>query len=473
VTGAHTRILEPGVSCWRVAPADRVAVLIDAADYFQALLHGLRQARSRIMIVGWDLDPRMLLEPTDPATELRRLLPELAERSPDLHVHLLIWDVSLLFGPSSTLDQLVANLWQKHPRVQFRFDGEHPVGGAHHEKIVTVDDALAFVGGIDLTVKRWDTPEHAVDDALRRDPDGAPYEPVHDLQMAVDGEAARAVAELARARWADATGETLAPCAGSGDQWPDKLSPLLTEVPVGIARTRPARAGGAAVTEVAALNVAARRSVYIEAQYLAAEPIADRLALLLERADGPEIVLVVWHQATGWLERFAMGSNRDRLLRRLAAADRHGRLRAYWLRARGEPCPEINLHAKLMIIDDVFLRIGSSNLNNRSLGYDTECDLAIEAADDAARSRIADARDRLLAEHLMRPQEEVGRAVAEAGLIAAIERLNEGGGRFQRYRIEPDAGPKEPFPGTGLLDPAEPLDLDYLRRWLQNVPVAD
>jgi phosphatidylserine/phosphatidylglycerophosphate/cardiolipin synthase-like enzyme len=90
VTGARTRILEPGVSCWRVAPADRVAVLIDAADYFQALLHGLRQARSRIMIVGWDFDPRVRLDPTDPATELRRLLPALLERRPDLHAHMLI-----------------------------------------------------------------------------------------------------------------------------------------------------------------------------------------------------------------------------------------------------------------------------------------------------------------------------------------------------------------------------------------------
>jgi hypothetical protein len=126
-----------------------------------------------------------------------------------------------------------------------------------------------------------------------------------------------------------------------------------------------------------------------------------------------------------------------------------------------------------MIVDDVFLRIGSSNLNHRSLGYDTECDLAIEAADEATSSRIAEARNRLLAEHLARPPDEVGRAVAEAGLIAAIEHLNQGDGRFQPYRIEPDAGPKEPFPGTGLLDPAEPLDIDYLRRWLQHVLVAD
>jgi phosphatidylserine/phosphatidylglycerophosphate/cardiolipin synthase-like enzyme len=164
-----------------------------------------------------------------------------------------------------------------------------------------------------------------------------------------------------------------------------------------------------------------------------------------------------------------MGSNRDRLLRRLAAADRHGRLRAYWLGEPAEPPREVNLHAKLLIVDDVFLRIGSSNLNNRSLGLDSECDLAIEAADPAAREGVAAVRNRLLAEHLARSPEEVERAVAGDGLIAAIERLNRGQARLRRYRIEPDAGPQEPFPGTALLDPAEPLEPDYLGRWLRRL----
>jgi phosphatidylserine/phosphatidylglycerophosphate/cardiolipin synthase-like enzyme len=222
------------------------------------------------------------------------------------------------------------------------------------------------------------------------------------------------------------------------------------------------------VREVAALNAralgAARRAVYIEAQYLAAVSVVDCLVELLGRPDGPEIVLLVWRHATGWLERFAMGSNRDRLLRRLAAADRHGRLRAYWLGIEDAPEHEINLHAKLIIVDDVFVRIGSSNLNNRSLGFDTECDLAIEAPDARARVAIARLRSRLLAEHLARPIEEVEQAVAEEGLIAAIERLNRAGGRVHRYQIEPDVGSKEPIAATTLLDPAEPPDLDHLAR---------
>ena len=240
-------ILEEGVTCWRIAPAGRVAVLIDGADYFAALLRALREARSRILIVGWDFDPRIRLDPSDPATELRRLLRALVEERPRLHVHLLIWDISIVFGPSRAVDQLLATGWQEHPRIGFCFDNRHPVGGAQHEKIVCIDDALAFVGGIDLTVERWDTQRHAFEPDARRGPGGATYDPVHDLQLLVDGEAARGVAELMRRRWAKATGEDLAPCDGQRELWPDPLVPAFAKVPVGIARTRPAVAGRAAV----------------------------------------------------------------------------------------------------------------------------------------------------------------------------------------------------------------------------------
>jgi phosphatidylserine/phosphatidylglycerophosphate/cardiolipin synthase-like enzyme len=295
---------------------------------------------------------------------------------------------------------------------------------------------------------------------------------VHDLQIAVDGDAAQALALLTCERWQRATGEALVPLAEAADPWPDELVPWLTDADVGIARTRPATDDRPAVTEVAALNAAAlaaaRHSVYIEAQYLAAAPIADRLVELLERPDGPEIVLLVWRQAIGWLERFAMGSNRDRLLRRLAAADRHGRLLACWLGEPEEPQREINLHAKLLIVDDRFMRLGSSNLNYRSFGLDTECDLAIEAQGERTRRAIAGLRDQLLAEHLRRPPAEVAAAVAEHGLIGAIARLNPGAGRLRPYQIDPAAGPSTPFPGTALLDPSEPLDLDYLGRALKR-----
>src|SRR3546814_8249454 len=85
-------------------------------------------------------------------------------------------------------------------------DGHIPVGAAHHEKMVIVDDAVAFCGGLDVTIRRWDTPDHDPGRASRVDPEGQAYAPFHDVQMVVDGDAAAALAEVARARWAAATG---------------------------------------------------------------------------------------------------------------------------------------------------------------------------------------------------------------------------------------------------------------------------
>jgi phosphatidylserine/phosphatidylglycerophosphate/cardiolipin synthase-like enzyme len=466
-----SRILVEGATCARLADAERVDVLIDGQAYFQALLDALRRARRRVIIVGWDFDPRVRLDPEDSATELRLLLPALVAAHPELRVHVLVWDIAPLYGPSSTMSALLDRDWHRHERIDLRFDGHHPSGAAHHEKVVCIDDTVAFVGGIDLTVGRWDTPRHADAEPRRVSPDGAPCEPVHDLQMVVGGAAAGAVARSAYDRWADAGGEPIEalPPRPIAEVWPCTAAPWLRDVEVGFARTRPRMAGRPAVTEVADLNdaalSAARRSVYLETQYLTAQRVVDRLAELLERGDSaPEIVALVWEDATGWIERFAMGSNRERMLRRLAALDLYGRLRVYKLVTAGDPNVEVALHSKLIIVDDRFVRIGSSNLNNRSLGLDTECDLAIEAADASTAAAITALRSRLLAEHLSCSPREVADAIDAYGLIGAIEHLNNGAGRLRRYLLDPhDGGPTEPITGTALLDPDEPLDLDWLR----------
>jgi phosphatidylserine/phosphatidylglycerophosphate/cardiolipin synthase-like enzyme len=471
------RIVVEGRSCWRVARADRIAVLIDGAAYFRALLDAFRLARERIMVLGWDFDPRVRLDPDDRNTELRRLLPALADARPELEIFVLIWDVAVVFGPSRTIAPLVDREWQSHPRIHLDFDGHHPPQASQHEKIVCVDDALAFVGGIDLTVGRWDSTRHAAADPRRVSPEGEPCPPVHDLQMLVDGDAARTVATLARRRWAQSRGRRLRPCNAGATAWPASAGVWLAGAEVGIARTRPRMDGRPAVDEIARLNdaalAAARHCVYIEAQYLCASAVADRLEELLRRQNGPQIVALVWRETTGWLERVAMGGNRDRVLRRLAAADRHARLRAYSLAAAGDPEREVKLHSKLVIIDDVFVRIGSSNLNNRSLGVDSECDLAIEAADATGSTAIARLRDTLLAEHLGCRLGEASRAVAEHGLIGAVERLNGPHGRLRPYRLDPAEGPTEPVVGTRFIDPDEPLDLEYLTRSLRDRLLPD
>ncbi|MGE0719997.1 MAG: phospholipase D-like domain-containing protein, partial [Alphaproteobacteria bacterium] len=400
-------ILRQGRNCWRIARAERAAVLIDGDAYFRAIDDAFRRARRSILIVGWDFDGRIRLRPDDPEHPecLGPMLRSLVEANPGLHVRILVWSIAVVHTPSAPLALLIGDEWQDHPRITLRLDTTHPVYGSHHQKIVCIDDAVAFAGGLDLTIERWDTPRHASVAPARTKPDGTPYGPVHDIQMAVDGEAARQVSAIARDRWRVATGEALMPLEKADDPWPDGLRADFAETAVAIARSSPAWGERENARECIALTidaiVSAERTVYIEAQYITATPIRKAIARALSRPDGPEIVVVVTRTSRSLLERLAMGANQERLVRRLRRTDRFGRLRVYYPRLSAEPgSADMMVHAKLVIVDDRFVRIGSSNLNNRSIGLDTELDLAIEAANEDERTAIAGRLDRLLAEHL-------------------------------------------------------------------------
>ena len=122
----------------------------------------------------------------------------------------------------------------------------------------------------------------------------------------------------------------------------------------------------------------ARHLIYIESQYCASQRIAEALVERLQEKAGPEIVIVNPESANGWLEEEVMGAARALVVDMLRNADHENRFRLYFpVAADSTP---IYVHAKIMVIDDRLLKVGSSNLNNRSMGFDTECDLAIESA---------------------------------------------------------------------------------------------
>ena len=165
-------ILHPGKNCWRVAKASRAAVLIDGADYYAALEQSLRKARKSILIVGWDFDAGIRLLPDRPETpKLGDFLRALVEERPELEVRVLVWSVAVIHAPGAPLPLLLGAAWEKHPRIQVRLDREHPLYGAHHQKIVCIDDNLAFAGGMDLTIRRWDTCKHEAEHDLRKGPE--------------------------------------------------------------------------------------------------------------------------------------------------------------------------------------------------------------------------------------------------------------------------------------------------------------
>ena len=148
---------------------------------------------------------------------------------------------------------------------------------------------------------------------------------------------------------------------------------------------------------------AARRLIYIESQYCASPRIGEALTRRLLEKGGPDIVIINPKTADGWLEEKVMGAARNVIVHKLRAADHEDRFRIYHpVTRKNKP---IYVHAKVMIVDDWFVKIGSSNLNNRSLGFDTECDLAVEAnsvgvKDKKFRTMIECIMIDLLSEHL-------------------------------------------------------------------------
>jgi hypothetical protein len=209
----------------------------------------------------------------------------------------------------------------------------------------------------------------------------------------------------------------------------------------------------------------ARHYIYIENQYFTSERIGEALAARLADAEGPEVVLVTRKLSHGWLEEATMSVLRTRLVRKLRAVDRHGRFHAYCPHVAGLPegtC--VDLHSKVTIVDDEWLRIGSSNISNRSMGVDTECDVTIEAQGDERVQRVIRAfRDRLLAEHTGASVEETTSAIARAGNIArAIEKLGS-----DARRLETLDAPELPEGVLGIAsigDPEQPVSLEGLVR---------
>ncbi|MEF0943706.1 phospholipase D-like domain-containing protein [Rhizobium sp. BR 362] len=441
--------------------AARTAFLINGSTYFSRLAHILRHARRRIWIIGWDFNPDIRLQPENSKETLGDLLHALADANPDLEIRILIWALGPIYSEKS-LKVLRKKNFPKNSRIDLRFAVQSALRGCHHQKLVCIDDSIAFIGGIDLTSRRWDTRGHRVRNKLRRDPEGVSYEPLHDLQAMVTGDAARLIASAARRRWADATGEEYrALPAQTAVGWPDDLAASFENVPVRLAITEPAtffRDGvsqGIAVTrEVIAT---ARRQLYIETQYLASFNVAEAIAARLREDDGPEVVIVCTRKSHGLIEDFVMGSNRDRIIRRLMNADRHGRLRVFYpVVPDGEKQVELLVHSKLLIADDNLLRIGSSNLNHRSEGLDTECDILFQALKPAHRLAIDELRNMLVAEYLGCAAGAVRNAFQRSGsLIHAIAELNVGA-----RCLKPLATTSEktrPIAGTALFDPARPL----------------
>jgi phosphatidylserine/phosphatidylglycerophosphate/cardiolipin synthase-like enzyme len=285
--------------------------------------------------------------------------------------------------------------------------------------------------------------------------------------MAVDGAAARALGDLARERWKTAGGEPIEPPEVDSNPWPKELKPHFRKAEVALARTRGKYKRVAEVREIEALFIdmvrRAQRFMYIENQFFASRVVAQAIAKRLREADGPEFVVINPKVVEGWVEEEAMTPARSVLLMEMEKADKHKRLRVYTPVTKAGR--DIYVHSKITIVDDQLLRVGSANLNNRSMGLDSECDVLIDAArpaNEGASKPISNLLADLLGEHLGQKPTDVARELKRCGsLIETIEKFRANGRTLVPLEV------KQPNAVETALAEKEALDPDAAGKYLK------
>jgi phosphatidylserine/phosphatidylglycerophosphate/cardiolipin synthase-like enzyme len=365
-------------------------VLIDGSNALPRLAQGLERAQSHVYVAGWFLSPDFALVRDARRVELRELLAGLAERIP---VRVLLWAGSPLplFHPDRRDVENAAGELATGTRIDVALDSQERPLHCHHEKIVVIDDSTAFVGGIDLTTyagDRYDSPAH---DAR----EGVGW---HDAAALLRGPVVDDVAAHFRQRWRAVTGQPLRAAPPQPDAGSVEVQFVRT-VPEHVYDSIPQGDFRILETYMRALR-SATKLIYLENQFLWSSEIAEVLQRKLERPPSDDFRLVVVLPA-----RPNEGSDdtRGQLADLIEADGKGGRLLACTIYALGEPGPKpVYVHAKIGIVDDRWLTIGSANLNEHSLFNDSEANVVTCDPSLARETRV-----RLWSEHLQLPEPEV------------------------------------------------------------------
>lgn len=474
------QILVPGLSCASIFEPEKSGLLVDGRDFYKAVYEACCQAKRTILMTGWQFESKVELVRGDDATnckhptQLVAFLRSLCEERPELEIYMLAWDASAVFAfEREPLQQLKFKV-QGHPRMHWKMDNAHPIGASHHQKLIVVDRAIAFVGGMDVCNSRWDDRCHEADVPARCD-GRHKYAPYHDVQSYVTGAPVDTLRAWFCDRWQLATNTPLA--------LPDiprttvDITPSFdVEAPaLGLTRTLPRTEDppAAPVRELYELHVraiaAAERVIYFENQYLSSDEIADALERRMRaRCDTPlSIIFVLPEKSAGFKERISIGVYQQKLLERLGnvAAETGHHLGVYYHCACGPKGDvPVFIHAKVLAVDDRFLLVSSANTSNRSMGFDTELGVAWEAPTPTPSLRAA--RVDLLREH-------AGLSAAEADTLLtdptnlvprldALARARTHKLRIHRRNVDEKPGRLLAFfiPDKTPFDPDDPASFD-------------
>ncbi len=450
-------ILKTGRNCWSIENVSDSGLLIDGREYYRAFFRAAVNARRYILLAGWQFDRNVELMRGDDARGISHdvrflaFLNGLCVENPDLMVYILAWDFSSLYIFNREWFQDLLYTWTTSDRLNFHFDNTHSIGASHHQKFVVIDGVAAFVGGIDICSQRWDDRNHNTANPYRRDGKGEFYEPFHDIQAYFTGPAAESLAGYFSHRWQVSGGKKM--------KLPSPPEELSTEVDptvsihahrIALSRTRGRTLLPilSQIQEIRNLYVDAianaEQLIYIENQYFSSQAVYQAIIDRIEDKGRPplHIVLILPKKPHTLAENIAMGLAQMKMLKDMS--ERCGKLGhsigIYYTKPAAAGSGEgrwesTYIHAKLLIVDDRFLSVGSANTTNRSMGLDMELNVSwevgISGGDELARS-IRHARETLLAEHT--GLDGVGNSELFESPGEIVERLDEMCGKRLRRR---------------------------------------
>lgn len=366
-------------------------VLIDGAEAFARLAEDIRRARSYVHLTGWHITPDFALTRDDTPFILRDLLAEQAHRIP---VRVLIWagaPLPLLRPWRGDVRKVKTEL-ETTNRIQVALDQRERPMHCHHEKTIVIDDRVAYVGGIDLTSfngDRWDTPHHPARSSVGW----------HDVATRIAGPAVADVAANFALRWQAVTAQEVIAGPPSEPVGSVELQVVRT-MPDGMYPRHPQ--GDFRILESYLRGLSsARHLIYLENQFLWSPEILEVLREKLRNPPAPDFRLLVVLPAK---PNSGGDDTRGQLGTLLQADGENHRVLACTLVSRGGSAQDlpIYVHAKVAIVDDQWMTIGSANLNEHSLFNDTEMNVVTHDV-----PLITKTRHRLWAEHLERPIAEM------------------------------------------------------------------
>ena len=312
------------------------------------------------------------------------------------------------------VDAKVASTVPEHD-VDIRQLGISIDGASYHQKFGVIDDKVAYIGGMNFRPTDWDSSEHKVYDARRmafdasasarndvaareETPDNGPRK---DYIVRIEGPSAQDAADVFKKRW--------------DNQIKDRVSNSENSTRFEVMRDIPERADGMQVQVTTTLpqpfwehSIAetwfnavrqAEKMIFIEDQYFRMPMIN---ATIIERMrEKPSLKLVVITKPVTTSDPGCVQTYKSDLELRSAFRDRYLTVELRSFDGVTKEFADIDVHSKMLIVDDVFMSVGSANKNNRGIVYEGEMNVAIVDA------RVGDMRRRIAQNILGEPADDL------------------------------------------------------------------